>query len=444
MSVDFSRETGLTDTFGASLWSALTPPPVELPALEGDIEADVAIVGAGFLGLSLALHLAERGVAATLVEAREPGFGASGRNTGFVVPSLTGTTSPSELVPHLGEEGARKLARFVGGSGNFLFDLVRRLSIDCAAEQTGFLQPAHTPATVQAVERRVREWQALGQPVRLLDRAEAQRLTGSPRYAAALLDPTGGQINPLAYAHGLARASSAAGARLYARSPVQTIERREGGWRLGLPTGTLSASRVICTTNALVGDLLPSVRRSIIQARPYQVATQPLGEDVRRRILPERTPVADLHRHVFAYRWSPDSRLVTGGIAMLNDRGAVARMADYFLARLHRYLPGLPSLEAAFAWRGVVAATDHRIPQVWEVGPGLYAPIGCNGRGVALTTALGASLAGFLDGGDAEDLPIAIGPPQPKRFHAILNRGPSLWLGWSRMRDWLEDRATKG
>lgn len=440
MSVDFSRDTGLTDTFGASLWSALTPLPVDLPELTGDVETDVAVVGAGFLGLSLTLHLAERGMRVTLVEAREPGFGASGRNTGFVVPSLTGTAAPSDLAPHLGAEGAARLARFVGGSGNFLFDLVRRHSIDCAAEQTGFLQPAHTPAMVRTVERRFEEWRALGQPLRLLDRAEAQRLTGSPRYGAGLLDPTGGQINPLAYARGLARAASAAGAQLCAHSPVQRIERRPGGWRLSLPKGTLAANRVVSTTNALVGDLLPRVRRSIIQARPYQVATQPLGEDVRHKILPERQPVADLHRHVFAYRWSPDNRLVTGGIAMLNDSGAVARMAAYFLARLHRYLPGLPKLEGAFKWRGVVAATDHRIPQIWEVEPGLYAPIGCNGRGVATTTALGARLASFLDGGGADDLPIAIGPPQPKSFHAVLNRGPSAWLGWSRVRDWLDDR----
>jgi glycine/D-amino acid oxidase-like deaminating enzyme len=115
-------------------------------------------------------------------------------------------------------------------------------------------------------------------------------------------------------------------------------------------------------------------------------------------------------------------------------------MARYFLDRLRRYLPDLPPLEAAFAWDGVVATTPDLIPEVWTIGPGCYAPIGCNGRGVAVTTALGAALADFALSGKKADLPLPLGPPRPRAVHALLAHGPSLWLAWNRLRDAIDDR----
>jgi glycine/D-amino acid oxidase-like deaminating enzyme len=185
---------------------------------------------------------------------------------------------------------------------------------------------------------------------------------------------------------------------------------------------------------------VPDVKRSLIPARPYQVATQPLDESVRARILPGRNPVTDLHYHPFAIRWSPDNRLVTGGLGVFNDRGAVARMAGYFLRRLHKYLPGLPSLKATHAWDGVVATTPDLLPEIWTLGRGLYAPIGCNGRGIALTTTMGHSLAAFVATGNRAALPVTIGPPRQRSFHPILELGPSFWLAWNRLKDWNDDR----
>jgi glycine/D-amino acid oxidase-like deaminating enzyme len=421
------------------LWTALSPAPPPTQALAGQVRADVAIVGAGILGLSLALHLAEAGIACTLVEAGELGHGASGRNTGFVVPSFTAGNGPVSVAARLGAASGDRLSRLVGGSADLVFATIGRCAIACAAEQTGWLQPAHTAERVRLLERRVREWQALGQNVTLLDQAETRRLTGNPAYLAALLDRSGGQINPLAYTLGLARAAIAAGAAVHTQSPVTGYRRDGSRWRLDTSGGSVQAARIVFTTNAMAGRLLPPVTSSLIRARPHQVATQVLDSDVLTRILPERQPVSDLHRHTFAYRISPDNRLVTGGLAVLNDRGATARIADYFLQRLHRYLPGLPPLRAEYAWNGVVATTADFLPAVWQIAPGVLAPIGCNGRGVAVATALGQALAAHLATGAA--LPSPAAPPQPRRFHALLQFGPSLWLGWNRLVDNAEDRA---
>jgi glycine/D-amino acid oxidase-like deaminating enzyme len=434
---------GVRETFARSLWSAITPPAEPLPWLAGDQRADCVVVGAGILGLSLALHLRLKGASVAVIESDEPGFGASGRNTGFVVPSFTAGLGPADVSRLLGPSLGERLSRFVGGSAAFLFSLVKAQNIACNAEPNGWLQPAPSPARLEFIEKRVRQWHALGQPVRLLDRQETETLTGSRAYFGALLDTSGGQINPLAYVRGLARATARTGAAIFAQSRVETWSREAGRWRVATAKGSVLADQAFFTTNALVGPLIPVVARSLIPARPYQVATQPLGDEVRARILPKRQPVADLHRHTFAYRWSPDNRLVTGGLAVFNTSGAVERMAGYFLNRLGRYLPDLPPLEAAFAWNGVVATTPDLIPEVWTIAPGGYAPIGCNGRGVAVTTALGAALADFAVSGKKGPLPLRLGPPRPHAMHALLTYGPSLWLAWNRLRDAIDDRQSR-
>ena len=423
----------------ASLWTATTPASPPAPELLGEQRADVAIVGAGVLGLSLALHLAAASVRTVVVEARQVGFGASGRNTGFVVPSLVAGHDLITITPLLGTDYAERLVRLAAESGDAVFETARRFGIAADAEQTGWLQPAHTPAKLALLERRVAIAQERGHAVALLDRAETGRLTGTRCYLGALLDRSGGQLNPLAYVRGLARAATEQGAAVFGDSPVLRHRRDGGAWVLDTARGSVRADRVFFTTNALAGALLPSVSRSLIAAQPYQVATQPLNAATLARVLPDRQPVADLHRHTFAYRLSPDNRLVTGGIAMRNDAGAASRMAEYFLRRLHRYLPGLPPLRAAYAWRGVVATTRDFLPVVWEVEPGMLAPIGCNGRGVAMSTALGRALAAHVATGAPLPLPVVATRPRP--LHALLRSAPSAWLAWNRWRDWRDDRA---
>lgn len=430
----------IPETFSASLWSALSPPAPSTVALAGERRADVAVIGAGILGLSLTLHLARRGIDVVLLEADEPGFGASGRNTGFVVPSFPAGRGPEDIVRLFGAARGERLIRFAGASAAKLFALATDEAIECDAEPNGWLQPSPSADGLAKLEERARQWQAFGQPVRILGRAETEQLTGSRSYAGALIDDSGGQINPLAYVRGLAAAALKAGATIHASSRVTAAARQQRGWRIDTAGGHILADQVFATTNALVGSLLPDVRRSIIPARPYQVATQPLDPGTRERILPKRQPVADIHRHTFAYRWSADNRLVTGGLAVLNTAGAVDRMAQYFLRRLHQYLPDLPALEAAYAWTGIVATTREFLPEVWSIGPGFHAPIACNGRGVAMTTSMGAALAEFAATGNADVLPVEVTPPRPHAFHGLIEHGPSLWLAWSRFRDALDDR----
>lgn len=425
------------ETFQSSLWSALAPPAPPTPPLAGSGKADIVVVGAGLLGLSTALHLAESGARVVLLEAEEPGFGASGRNTGFVVPSLRTSLGPGDIRARLGEHGER-LTALVGESGTIVFELIRRLAISCSAEQTGWMQPAHSAMMMRVLEARQRDWAARGRSVLILDPAETARRSGIDGYHGALLDPTGGQINPLAYVRGLAAAALAAGAAIHSSSCVTAIERQGSAWRVRTATGEIETGRVLLTTNALVGRLNPAMAASIIAVRAHQIATERLPEALQRTILPGRSPLADTRRHTFALRWSPDGRLVTGGM-ILPGPALAARAGRAFLRRLRHFLPSLGAVRAAFVWNGVIAATLDQMPRFVALGPGLDGAIGCNGRGIALTTALGREIAGLYAGRIAtSDFPLPHGPPDAVPGHFLAQHGPALWLPWSNLRDHLE------
>src|SRR5579871_1062106 len=160
-----------------SLWAAVTPQGPELPQLEGSAQADVVIIGAGFTGLSTALHLREAGIDVAVIEAAEPGWGASGRNNGQVIPTLS-RPDPDDIVAKHGAAGERFVA-MLRDSANALFDLARRYQIQAEQEQTGWIQPVHSPGRIRIAERRVRQWSARGAAVEFLSREQARDMLGS-------------------------------------------------------------------------------------------------------------------------------------------------------------------------------------------------------------------------------------------------------------------------
>ncbi len=291
------------------------------------------------------------------------------------------------------------------------------------------------------IETQVRRYASVGVELGAADAAQVRAITGFAGYRGALILPSGGQINPLAYAQGLADAAVAAGARLY-HGRVCSIDSVAGGWRLRTAVGAdIRAAAVVSATNAMIGNLLPEVSRAIIPMRSYQIATQPLNDEVRRAILPSRQPLVDMRNHPFALRWSPDNRLITTGAALYDGGDAVARMARFLVRRLQRLVPGLPDLRVEHAWRGVIAGTGDFMPRIWDVGNGLLAPIGCNGRGVALTTALGGSIARYLLTQDSRVLPVPVTSPRPWMFHVVKRFAPAAWLAQARLRDFRDDLA---
>jgi glycine/D-amino acid oxidase-like deaminating enzyme len=234
-----------------SLWAAVTPPGPDCPELTGTQAADVVVVGAGFTGLSTALHLREAGVDVAIVEAMEPGWGASGRNNGQVIPTLS-RPDPDDIVAKHGAVGER----FVGllrDSASMLFDVANRYHIAAEHEQTGWVQPVHSPGRIKIAERRVRQWSKFGAPVELLSRDQVRDMLGSDAWFGGFWNRTGGHINPLALSRGLARAVLEKGARIYARSPAASFERRDGKWLVKTAKGEIAGRALVMATNAYSG-----------------------------------------------------------------------------------------------------------------------------------------------------------------------------------------------
>ncbi|NUB12599.1 FAD-dependent oxidoreductase, partial [Azospirillum brasilense] len=217
------KKTGVPGTGGIwqrpdSLWEATAPPPPALPVLKDAVEADLLVIGGGFTGLSAALHAAESGKRAVVLEASEIGRGASGRNNGQVIPTLT-RPDPEDLVAKFGPERGERFVALVRDSAETLFALIRRLGIDCAAEQTGWVQPVHSPGRIAIAERRARQWGSRGAPVELLQRPGLSALLGTGDYYVGRLNPAPGPPNPLALAPRLSGTTVRAGARGLSHPP---------------------------------------------------------------------------------------------------------------------------------------------------------------------------------------------------------------------------------
>lgn len=425
-------------SFQSTLWHATAPPGPETGPLEGEVETDVAVVGGGYLGFSTALHLAEAGVEVAVLEADEAGFGASGRNTGFVVPNLITGLDPKVMRETLGEEYGRLICEMIGEGGDLVFELIRRHGISCEAAQKGWMQPIHTPEKRAWLDDRVAQWRALGRPVEALSRDQAVAETGSDVYHGAFLDPTGGHLNPLAYCRGLAGAAVKAGAKLYTGSRARSFERRGDRWCVKTDRGVLVAQRLLLTTNSTGGGLAPRAEGTQFPITLFQVATQPLDPALRETVLPNDRCAADIRKELVAYRWTEQNRIVTGGL-LASPFGSAERARTYHLERLRQMLPQLPPLEPAFAWQGRLAAARDFMPRLMELGDRpedkAWSAIACNGRGMAMTTALGRRLALWLAGGSNAPLPVAITRPDPVAIPSLASMAFSVWLPWNRRTD---------
>jgi glycine/D-amino acid oxidase-like deaminating enzyme len=423
--------TSASVTWPPSLWAATAPAGPALNPLEGDIQADVVVIGAGFTGLSTAIHLRESGVEVVVVEAAEPGWGASGRNNGQVIPTLAGH-DPSAMVARHGEAGERFNA-VLRDSAQYLFDLVRKYDVPAEAEQAGWIQPVHSPGRFKLAEKRVREWSAIGAPVELLDRAAAAEMLGSQAWFGGFWNRTGGHINPLALARGLAEVALKLGATIHARSPVGSMAREGDRWVVRTAKGSVMARALVLATNAYTGEfergLAPEVAEEVIPVLSWQMATKPISDNIAKTIIPGRQAMSDTHRELYFARWDARNRLVTGGAAVFpgaggnNLRGPVGE-------RLKRLWPQLGEVSFDYVWSGYVGMTPDDVlkpqvpgyPRIHQLGPNGFGWVGCNGRAVALSISLGRELAHATQGASLSTLGLPLSEPRAQPVQGLLRR----------------------
>ena len=417
-----------------SLWAATAAPALPTSPLDGDVKVDVCIVGGGYAGLSTALHLAEQGTRVALLEANEPGWGGSGRNGGQVIAGLK--YDPAELQAMFPGALGERLTQFAGSTSDSVFDLIKKHSMDVPLVRNGWIQGAHTKAGVDLVGRRAEQWAKRGVTgARALDASEVAALLGTDKYLGGWLDPRGGGIQPLSYARGLARVAVAAGARIYGKSPATAMQRDGARWMLTTAQGAVvRADRVVLCTNGYTGTLWPGLARSVITPNSFQVATEPLPEDIARTILPQGHVSSDTRQLLLYFRLDHQRRLIMGGRGPFreptspSDWGHLERV-------IGRMFPAAANAPIAFRWCGRVAITRDFLPHIHEPAPGLLIDIGCMGRGIGLQTSMGRAMANYIVSGDVDALPVPVTGVKTFPLHRFRQIYLSAIIAWYRMRD---------
>jgi glycine/D-amino acid oxidase-like deaminating enzyme len=410
--------------------------PRDAPALDG-LKVDVAIIGAGYTGLSAARHLARVGASLVVLERDHVGAGASSRNGGQVLTGLK--LDPATLVSRYGERHARQLFDISLEAIARLEAIVSGEAIDCGLERTGHIHAASKPSHFedfsdeQALLARV-----FNHCVNLVSEPGQQSEVGTRRYHGLLIDERSMALNPARYVHGLSEAARRAGARVAIGAPVERIAREGTRWRLSSGRSEIDAGDVLVATNGYTSAISPALQRRLVPIGSYIIATEPLSEEMASRLLPRRRVVFDSRHFLHYFRLTSDRRLLFGGRAEFTQPGTeTTRRAAGILRRgMEELFPDLADTRIEYAWGGNVALTRDAMPHAGRLD-GLYYAGGYCGHGVAMATYLGELIARRMAGE-----PVAHGlldtsfPPIP--FY----RGTPWFLplvgGYYRMKDWLQ------
>lgn len=408
-----------------SLWEQITPSGPPPNSFSGYADVDIAIVGGGIAGLSVAFHAATAGLRSIVLEALALGAGATGASAGIVAPQLVRAT-PSTIIERLGSERGRRFLQLVAEGGNYTFGLIRDHELSCSASQSGLLVPTRSDAAMRRLEATIAEWQPHRTDLALLDVRALQTISGCRGYAGALLDPTGGGLNPLAYARELGRVAHAAGARIYQQSRVLELARDSGAWRLRTAQGELRAARVVLAANGGNPDLHPALKNTVIPLPVHEVATEELPPAAQAEILPAGQVLTDIETDVFSVRWAAGGRLISafpGAAGVGRDK-----IESTVVRRLREKLPAYGHQKLDFAWHGVAWLGEGMLPRLAQVAEGLVAIQACNGRGIALNTLLGREVARWLQAPDTYAPALDLEPPRPFRQAGLMRHLPRLLL----------------
>lgn len=389
-------------------WATTVASPTFLVAPELPDAVDVAVIGGGFCGLSAARTLAKRGVNVAVLEAETFGWGASSRNGGMV---LTGMKLPAPtLFRRYGIEIVRKMYAASLETIDCVEQIVREEKIDCNFSRCGHLEVACKLAHFDGYEETAaltrREFH---HELRIIPRSELRAEIGSDIYFGGMVDETSAGLNPARYVAGLTTAAQRAGARLFDRTRVISVEpeTKNGAtkFRVITPKSTLTAREVILASGAYTTEATPALRKKIIPIGSYIIATEVLPADLARELSPRNRMIYDSKHFLYYYRLTPDNRMLFGGRAAFfpETENTVRQSAEILRRGMVHVYPQLLDTKVEFVWGGTLDFTLDVMPHAGKMD-GMYFAAGFAGHGVAAATWFGAKLAGQICG-EPNDIP---------------------------------------
>ena len=414
---------------------------VEMPVLarqEFPERVDVAVIGAGYTGLSAARTLATRGAKVAVFDSQTVGWGASSRNGGMV---LTGLKLPaSTLIARYGRDVTKRLYAASLDSIDFVERVVHEENIACDFARCGHLEVAckakHFADFQRTAEAAARDF---GHQQRIVPKQELQCEIGSQIYYGGLVDETSAGVNPARFVAGLARAAERAGAMIFEHARVEEIQ-REGtrGWKVATPRGTLRATDVLVATSGYTSAVTPGLQRKIIPIGSYIIVTEALPEALAHELSPRNRMIYDSKNYLHYYRLTPDRRMLFGGrAAFFPETASTIRRSSEILRRdMLSVYPQLREAKIEYVWGGTLDFAFDIMPHAGKMD-GVHFALGYAGHGVAMSTYLGDKIANAILDGTMETPFATI--PFPGAPLGVYNGKP--WFlpfagAWFKLLDW--------
>ncbi|MDH5488500.1 MAG: FAD-binding oxidoreductase [Rhodospirillaceae bacterium] len=403
--------------------------------LEGDVNCDVCVIGAGITGTSAALHLAEQGYKVVVLEGHQVGWGASGRSGGQAIIGYN--KGVRDLYSIVGREDTKKLWDMNIYSKQLLIDTVNKHNIKCDLKW-GHLMMAIKPRQIRELAQTKEELESeIGyEGLQMLNQEEAFERVGSHKYIGALSDPQSGHLHPLNYTLGLADAAQSAGAVIYENSPVTHIQQGNEPI-ITTPSGTVRCKHVIMCANAYLDKLAPSVGKKIMPVGTFIVATEPLDDSLAKSLIRDDEGVVDINFVLNYWRLSADKRMLFGG--RVSYSGIVPFDLKQTMGNsMRKIYPQLKDARIDYAWGGNVAITVNRLPHFGRIAKNIYFAHGFSGHGILLTGLAGKLMAEAVQG-TAERFDVFTRIPHMSFPGGALMRKPALVLSMAyfKLRDLL-------
>ncbi|MGA2388214.1 MAG: FAD-binding oxidoreductase [Candidatus Sulfotelmatobacter sp.] len=433
------NETGLHEH---NYWLTTADFPKSDPTRSLPARADVAVIGAGFTGLSAARTLAKRGAKVVVLESKIIGWGASSRNGGMVLTGMK--LGVNQLIAMYGQDLTRRMYAASLATIDCVEQIVRDEKIDCDFSRSGHLEVAckqkHFDDYARQAEVIAREF---NHQLRVIRKNDLSAEIGSTIYHGGIVDEVSAGLNPARYVAGLGRAAIDTGAEIFEHAPAQRIERAshqgEQGWNIATARGSSWAREVFIATSGYTGKATPALRRKLIPIGSFIIATEILSEPLARELSPRNRMIYDSKNYLYYYRLTPDRRMLFGGRAAFfpeNDQ-TIRRSAEILRRGMIDVYPQLRDTKVEYVWGGTLDFAFDIMPHAGQLD-GMYYAVGYAGHGVAMATYQGQKIAELI-AGEKPDNPF-VGIPFPGAPLGLYNGKP--WFlpfagAWYKVLDWV-------
>jgi glycine/D-amino acid oxidase-like deaminating enzyme len=420
----------------ASYYAASSHVQPDYPSLAGEVNVDVCVVGGGFSGLNTAIELAERGLSVALLEARKIGWGASGRNGGQLIRGVGHHVERFSDV--IGEEGVRQLKLMGLEAVEIVRQRVEKYTIGCDLTW-GYCDLANKPKEFAGFSQDAEELIGLGyrHPLKLIQPEDIRSVIDSGNYAGGMLDMGSGHLHPLNLALGEAAVAQSLGVQLFEHSAVTRLEY---GSQVKVHTaqGLVRANTLVLGCNAYLNDLDPTLSGRVLPAGSYIIATEPLGEDLARQLLPLNTAMCDQRVAVDYFRLTADKRLLFGGACHYSGRDP-QDISAYMQPKMLKVFPQLKGVKIDFQWGGMIGIGANRLPQIGRLKehPNVFYAQAYAGHGLNATHLAGKLLGEAISGQHSGDFELFAKVPHMTFPGGKHLRSPLLALGmlWHRLKE---------